>query len=76
MNDLMAELDSRDATVQAESANVLNEMQINQQVNMAEDVQKKQDPKSRYQARQVSAVWTVIGNREPIWRSRQEKRLR
>jgi len=53
MNDLMAQLDSRDKTVQSESANVLNEIQINQQ---AEEARKKQDPKIRYQARQVNAV--------------------
>lgn len=56
MNDLMAQLDSRDKTVQSESANVLNDMQINQQTTAAEEARKKQDPKSRYQARQVSAV--------------------
>ena len=56
MNDLMAQLDSRDKTVQSESANVLNEMQINQQADAAEEARKKQDPKIRYQARQVSAI--------------------
>jgi OTU domain-containing protein 6 len=59
MNDLMAELDSRDKTVQSESANVLNEMQINQQATAAEEARKKQDPKSRYQARQVSTAWMI-----------------
>jgi OTU domain-containing protein 6 len=56
MNDLMAQLDSRDKTVQSESANVLSDMQINQQATAAEEARKKQDPKSRFQARQVSAV--------------------
>jgi len=56
MNDLMAQLDSRDKTVQAESANVLNAMQLDRQANTA---QQKQDPKGRYQARQVSAMSVV-----------------
>lgn len=61
MNDLMAELDSRNKTVQSESANVLNEMQLNQQAKAAEEARKKQDPKSRYQARQASAAWLMNG---------------
>jgi len=56
MNDLMAQLDSRDKTVQSESANVLNDMQINQQATAVDEARNKQDPKSRYQARQVRDV--------------------
>lgn len=52
MNDLLAQLDSRDETVQSESANVLNEMQLNQQANEIE-TSGKQSAKSRFQARQV-----------------------
>jgi OTU domain-containing protein 6 len=52
MNDLMAELDSRDKTVQSESADVLNQMQMNQQSQQIESVRKR-EPKSRFQARQV-----------------------
>lgn len=60
MDDLMAQLDSRDQTVQSESANVLNEMQINKQVDIAESLGQKQDPKSRYLARQVSDRYGVL----------------
>lgn len=55
MNDLMTELDSRNSIVQSESANLLNAMQINQQTN-ATEARRKQDPKSRYQARQASSI--------------------
>ena len=54
MNDLIAELDSRDNTVQAESAAVLNDMQLNQQAQQI-DISRKRDPQSRFQARQVMA---------------------
>jgi hypothetical protein len=57
MDDLLAELDSRDKTVQHESANVLMEMQENQENAVADKAQsatKKQDSKSRHVARQVS----------------------
>src|SRR5262245_59965082 len=52
MNDLMAELDSRDKTVQSESAAVLNQMQLNQQSQQIESARKR-EPKRRFQARQV-----------------------
>lgn len=52
MNDLLTQLHSRDETVQSESANVLNEMQLNQQANEIE-TSGKQSAKSRFQARQV-----------------------
>lgn len=57
MNDLMAQLDSRDNKVHAESAAVLNEMQLNKQANEIES-HRKQDPKSRFQARQVSTLYS------------------
>ncbi|KXN82075.1 OTU domain-containing protein 6B [Leucoagaricus sp. SymC.cos] len=50
MNDLLAQLDSRDQTVKEESAAVLDEMQLEKQ---AEEIEKKpkQSAKSRFQAR-------------------------
>jgi hypothetical protein len=52
MDQLLAQLDSRDETVKQESANVLNDMQLNQQAEQVEPTS-KQDPKSRFRARQV-----------------------
>lgn len=46
MDDLMAQLDSRNQTVQAESAAVLQAV--------AQEANSKQDAKSRFQARQVT----------------------
>lgn len=60
MHDLLAQLDSRDQNVQAESANVLNDMQLNKQADEI-DARQKQDSKARFQARKVkSTVETVI----------------
>lgn len=73
MNDLMAELDSRDKTVQSESANVLNAMQINQQANVAEPARQKQDPKNRYQARQARKAAALAENHSPIDEEADEK---
>jgi OTU domain-containing protein 6 len=53
MNDLVAHMDNRDQTVQAESATVLNDMQLNKQADML-DSTRKPDTKSRFKARQVS----------------------
>lgn len=53
MDTLLAQLDSRDETVQQESANVLNDMQLNQQADQI-GAASKQDPKSRFRARQVT----------------------
>lgn len=53
MDDLMAQLDSNDQTVQAESAVVLNEMQIKQAADTPPPATPKQDSKSRHKARQV-----------------------
>ncbi|KAF8212283.1 hypothetical protein K438DRAFT_1806285 [Mycena galopus ATCC 62051] len=52
MDDLLAQLDSRDQTVAQESANVLNDMQINEQAEALEAAA-KQDAKSRFKARQA-----------------------
>jgi OTU domain-containing protein 6 len=57
INDLMAELDSRDKTVQVEAATVLQEIKMDGAVNgnsTSESSQnRKKDSKSRHQARQV-----------------------
>lgn len=60
MEDLMAQLDSKNSTVQGESAAVLNEMQLRQDANAdSTDVgpssSAKQDSRARYKARQVRA---------------------
>ena len=52
MDDLFAQLDSKDQTVQAESAAVINEMSLNDAVDDAE-TKAKQDSKSRHKARMV-----------------------
>jgi len=66
MSDLMAQLDSRDQTVQSESANVLNEMQVNKHAGMAEASRQKQDPKSRYQARQARKAAALAEHFSPV----------
>ena len=53
MNDLLAQLDSRDQNVQMESAQVLNEMNLNEKADKIEATTSKQDSKSRFKARQV-----------------------
>ncbi|KAJ7452471.1 hypothetical protein B0H11DRAFT_2073576 [Mycena galericulata] len=52
MDDLLAQLDSRDQTVHQESASVLNDMELNKQADQIE-ASSKQDPKSRFRARQA-----------------------
>lgn len=52
MNDLFAQLDSRNPTVQAESATVINEIQSDAQANRMEG-NNKQDAKARFKARQA-----------------------
>lgn len=52
MDDLLAQLDSKNKTVQAESATVINEMQLNDVANQIEK-SSKTDSKSRHKARQV-----------------------
>lgn len=53
MDDLLAQLDSQNVTVQAQSATILNEMNLNEQAAQIESSE-RQDPKSRFKARQVS----------------------
>ena len=59
MDDLMAQLDSRDTTVQAESAAVLHEMNVNKAADTpppppaASPPPQKQDSKARHRARMV-----------------------
>ena len=54
MDDLLAQLDSRDQTVQSESASVLNEMEVVKQAqSQDEETTRKKDPKQRFLARQV-----------------------
>jgi len=70
LNDLMAVLDSRDTIVQSESAKILNEMQLDQQ---AEESRKKQDAKSRYQARQARKAAVLAENFSPVDEAADEK---
>ncbi|OJA21594.1 hypothetical protein AZE42_01685 [Rhizopogon vesiculosus] len=68
MDDLLAELDSRDQTVRHESANVLLEMQGNQEDTVADKAQpatKKQDSKSRHEARQARKAAALAQNQAP-----------
>lgn len=67
MDELMAQLDSRDKTVQEESANIINEMQIKKAVDTPEpqtpsivSTESRQSSKSRHQARQVRYLVTVF----------------
>ncbi len=59
MDDLFAQLDSRDQTVQAESAAVITEMHLNQTVNTSNgssEESKKHDSRARHKARQVRSI--------------------
>ena len=56
MDDLLAHLDSQDATIQTESATILNEMNLNDQATQMEATG-KQDAKSRFKARQVCSLF-------------------
>ncbi|THU78634.1 cysteine proteinase [Dendrothele bispora CBS 962.96] len=64
MDDLLAQLDSKDQTVQAESAKVLQEIEINQQANAAEKSQKK-DSKSRFLARKAKKAAELASSYVP-----------
>lgn len=55
MDDLLAQLDSRDQTVQSESATIINEMNLKQEAEKIES-DSKLDPKSRFKARKVSVI--------------------
>ena len=52
MDDLMAQLDSKDSAVREESATVLQEMQVNAVAQELDSAPKK-DSKARFRARQV-----------------------
>lgn len=62
VDDLLVQLDSRDQTVQQESARVLNEMALDERAGEIEG-RPKQTAKDRFQARQVSPV-LVLANFE------------
>ncbi|KAG1827357.1 OTU-domain-containing protein [Suillus subaureus] len=70
VDDLFAELDSRNQTVQQESATVLLEMQQNQENAVgdnARSVKKKQDSRSRHEARQQAKKAAALAqNYAPI----------
>ncbi|RDB21035.1 OTU domain-containing protein 6B [Hypsizygus marmoreus] len=75
MDDLFAQLDSRDQTVQSESAAVINSVQRNQQERMIE-THNKQDAKSRFKARQVrkaAALEQTYSAGDPEAEARMEK---
>jgi len=74
MDDLLAELDSRDQTVQHESATVLMEMQDNQENPKAQSATKKQDSKSRHEARQVSICSRLLDNHKLTLNRRERQR--
>lgn len=67
VDDLLAELDSRDKAVQQESATVLLEMQEHQENrDNTQPAKKKQDSKSRYEARQAKKAAALAQNNAPI----------
>ncbi|PPQ78090.1 hypothetical protein CVT25_015624 [Psilocybe cyanescens] len=75
MDDLLAQLDSRDQNVQAESANVLNEMNLNAQADLIE-ASSRQDAKSRFKARQArkaAALAQSYSPDDPAVQARLEK---
>ncbi|KAJ7172523.1 hypothetical protein C8R46DRAFT_1216336 [Mycena filopes] len=61
VDDLLAQLDSRDETVKQESANVLNDMQLDKQADQLEATS-KQDAKSRFKARQARKAASLAQN--------------
>lgn len=75
VDDLLAELDSRNQTVQQESATVLLEIQEHQESTVndnARPAKKKQDSRSRHEARQVSICSGLFVD-HTITFNRQEK---
>lgn len=56
MDQLMAELDSKDTTTQTEAATVLNEMNVVQAAENGPAEKGAKDSKARYKARQVQAT--------------------
>lgn len=69
VDDLLAELDSRSQTVQQESATVLREIQEHQESTVndnARPAKKKQDSRSRHEARQARKAAALAQNQAPI----------
>ncbi|ETW86029.1 hypothetical protein HETIRDRAFT_438567 [Heterobasidion irregulare TC 32-1] len=64
MDDLLAQLDSQDKTVQQESAAVLNEMQISQIAN--EDSNKKNSSRDRFKERQARKAAALAQQQTPV----------
>lgn len=64
MEDLMSQLDSRDTTVQGESATVLHEINVERAANSpppaASQPPQKQDSKARHRARMVRHRWRAV----------------
>ncbi|KAF7363401.1 OTU domain-containing protein [Mycena sanguinolenta] len=69
MDDLLAQLDSRDQVVAQESANVLNDMQIQKQAENL-DAAPKQDAKSRFKAPALAQTYAAD---DPAAEARLEK---
>ena len=59
MDDLLAQLDSKDEVVRHESATVLQEMKVNEVANDLDNAPKK-DRKARFKARQVGSFHKVV----------------
>lgn len=68
MDDLLAQLDSKDKTVQGVSATVINDMQLGQVADQI-DKSPKQDSRSRHRARQVRIRRTRLRLVQSIHRS-------
>ncbi|KIK40502.1 hypothetical protein CY34DRAFT_87209 [Suillus luteus UH-Slu-Lm8-n1] len=69
VDDLLAELDSRNQTVQQESATVLREIQEHQESTVNDNARpskKKQDSRSRHEARQARKAAALAQNQAPI----------
>jgi len=65
LDDLMAQLDSKDPTVQNESAQLLNNMQSTQMKQAQGPSTGKKDSRARYQARQARKAETLAQNYPP-----------
>ncbi|KAF9069681.1 OTU-domain-containing protein [Rhodocollybia butyracea] len=61
LDDLMSQLDSENQTVQGESAQVIQEIQMNREI----DNSKKKDSKSRYMARQMRKAAALAESHSP-----------
>ncbi|KDQ60872.1 hypothetical protein JAAARDRAFT_31869 [Jaapia argillacea MUCL 33604] len=74
MDELMAQLDSKNSTVQQESANVLNQIHLNQAAQTPSPTPPKTDAKSRYKARQARKAAALM-EQTPEGDPAQEARL-